>query len=219
MRLLLLAATPFEISPATRWLEQQLPDQLKVNTLVAGIGSTATALALGRHLQHSHYQLVIQAGIAGCFEAGRETEVLIADRDRPGDLGVWEDGVFRDPFMMGLTSPDDRLYQDGWLRNPHSSLLNRVGLHLVSAITVNQISTDTRQIEWYKQKWNPTLESMEGAALHLACLQLQVPFLQIRSVSNQVGVRDKSRWQLGASIESLNKKLIELLQQLNDIPL
>lgn len=219
MRLLLLAATPFEVAPTTRWLEQQLPDQLKVDILITGIGSTATALALGKHLQQNHYQLVIQAGVAGCFEAGRETEVLVADRDRLGDLGVWEDGIFRDPFTMGLTSPDDPLYRDGWLYNPYIDLLNLTGLPRVSAITVNQISTDLRQIEWYKKQWSAILESMEGAALHLACLQQQVPFLQIRSVSNQVGVRDKSRWQLAASIENLNKKLIELLQEVNDIPL
>lgn len=219
MRLLLLAATPFEISPAIRWLEQQPPDRSKADMLITGIGSTATALALGKSLQQNHYQLVIQAGIAGCFDAGRETEVLVADRDRLGDLGVWEDGGFRDPFAMGLSSPDDRLYQDGWLRNPYTNLLNHTGLPRVSAITVNQISTDVRQVDWYKKKWNPVLESMEGAALHLACLQQQIPFLQIRSVSNQVGVRDKSRWQLAASIENLNKKLIELLQQVNDLPL
>ncbi|MBN8863506.1 MAG: futalosine hydrolase [Sphingobacteriales bacterium] len=219
MHLLLVAATAFEIAPASRWLEQQLPGQLKADILITGIGSTATALALGSHLQQNHYQLVMQAGVAGCFESGRETEVLAADRDRLGDLGVWEDGLFRDPFAMGLSSPDAPLYRDGWLYNPYSALLDHIGLPQVSAITVNQISTDIRQIDWYKTQWNPLLESMEGAALHLACLQRQIPFVQLRAVSNQVGVRDKSRWQLAASIENLNKKLIELFQQVNDLPL
>jgi len=219
MHLLLLAATPFEIAPVTRWLELQLPDQPKTDILITGIGSMATVLALGKRLQQNHYQLVIQAGVAGCFEAGRETEVLAVDRDRLGDLGVWENGTFRDPFAMGLTSPDDRLYQDGWLLNPHARLLHQTGLPLASAITVNQVSTDSRQTDWYRQQWNPLLESMEGAALHLACLQQQIPFLQIRAVSNQVGVRDKSRWQLAAAIDTLNKKLVELLQQVNDLPL
>lgn len=219
MRLLLVAATAFEISPASQWLEQQLPGQPKADILITGIGSTATALALGGHLQQNHYQLVIQAGVAGCFESGHETEVLVADRDRLGDLGVWENDIFRDPVDMGLPSPSDSLYKDGWLYNPYSALAGHIGLSRVAAITVNQISTDPRQIEWYKTQWNPMLESMEGAAFHLACLQRQVPFLQLRAVSNQVGVRDKSRWQLAASIESLNKKLIELLQQVNDLPL
>jgi len=219
MHLLLIAATPFEIAPATRWLEQQLPGQPKTDVLITGIGSMATALAVGRHLQQINYQLVIQAGVAGCFEAGRETQVLAVDRDRPGDLGVWENGTFRDPFAMGLTSPDDRFYQEGWLLNPHTRLLDLTGLSLAPAITVNQISTESRQTDWYRQQWNPLLESMEGAALHLACLQQQIPFLQIRSVSNQVGVRDKSRWQLTAAIDTLNKKLVELLQQVNDLPL
>jgi futalosine hydrolase len=48
---------------------------------------------------------------------------------------------------------------------------------------------------------------MEGAALHFACLQSGIPFIQIRTISNTVGVRDKQQWQLPAAIDSLNQYL------------
>jgi futalosine hydrolase len=52
---------------------------------------------------------------------------------------------------------------------------------------------------------------MEGAALHYVCLQSGVPFLQLRSVSNTVGVRDKTKWDIKLAITRLNETLIPLL--------
>ena len=52
---------------------------------------------------------------------------------------------------------------------------------------------------------------MECAALHYVCLQQNVPFLQIRSVSNEVGERDKSKWKIKEAVENLNNELIKIL--------
>jgi len=55
---------------------------------------------------------------------------------------------------------------------------------------------------------------MEGAALHYVCLMEKIPFLQIRSISNVIGERDKSRWKLEEAGKILHNKLISLLQKL-----
>ena len=55
---------------------------------------------------------------------------------------------------------------------------------------------------------------MEGAALHFVCLQQKISFIQIRSVSNYVGERNKSSWKMEEAINQLNKTLITFLQQL-----
>jgi futalosine hydrolase len=55
---------------------------------------------------------------------------------------------------------------------------------------------------------------MEGAALHYVCLMEEIPFLQIRSVSNLLGDRDKKGWKLKEAIEELNESLIALIQKL-----
>lgn len=221
MRLLLIAATPFEIASATRFLAGQPPalQGHEVQQLITGIGSTATAFALGKELQTNNYQLVIQAGVAGSFIAAQEKELRVVTRDRLGDLGVWETTGFHDIFSMGLAGADTAPYENGWLVNHHTALLQWTGLPAASAITVNQISTSAQQISMYRQQWQPELESMEGAALHLACASLGIPYLQLRAVSNQVGIRDKSRWQMKEAIEQLNQKLIELFHQLNNLPL
>jgi len=86
----------------------------------------------------------------------------------------------------------------------------------VKAITVNRISTEENFINQIKEKFSPIVESMEGAAFHYVCLKEDIPFLQIRSVSNMVGERDKSTWLLKESIDLLNDELIRLLHNLTE---
>ena len=61
------------------------------------------------------------------------------------------------------------------------------------------------------------IESMEGAALHYVCLLQKVPFLQLRSISNKVGVRDKTKWKIKTAIDNLTMELNALLMIINDI--
>jgi futalosine hydrolase len=82
----------------------------------------------------------------------------------------------------------------------------------VKAISVNEISTQRRRIEFYKESFDPILESMEGAALHHVCLMEKIEFIQLRSVSNYVGERNKKNWRLQTSIDKLNTELITLLK-------
>jgi futalosine hydrolase len=87
-------------------------------------------------------------------------------------------------------------------------------LPIVTAVTVNEITTNSNRIELLQKKYNPAIETMEGAALHYIALDTKIPFLQIRSLSNYMGERDKTKWQLQKSIEQLNKILLKLLPKL-----
>ena len=65
------------------------------------------------------------------------------------------------------------------------------------------------------EKFNADIESMEGAAFHYVCLLRKANFVQIRSISNIVGERDKTKWKMKEAIASLNNELEKLIQQLN----
>jgi futalosine hydrolase len=52
---------------------------------------------------------------------------------------------------------------------------------------------------------------MEGAGLHYVALMEKLPFLQIRSVSNFIGERDKTKWEMKKSITNLNRALQQLI--------
>jgi futalosine hydrolase len=42
-----------------------------------------------------------------------------------------------------------------------------------------------------------------------------IPFIQLRSISNYIAERDKKKWDMKNSIINLNKKLISLIETIN----
>jgi futalosine hydrolase len=55
---------------------------------------------------------------------------------------------------------------------------------------------------------------MEGACLHYVGRTANIPFLQIRAISNYVGERDKSKWQIKEAIAALNQALLKYTEKL-----
>jgi len=215
MFLLLLSATDFEISETALWLKNKFLSHNAVNPelLISGIGQLQTAFALQKKILLHRPELVIQAGIAGTGSPEDLGKTFAIRSEQIADLGVREKSGFRDIFEMGLDKPDRPPFQDGKLINPYSRLLDWTGLPVMEAITVNEIKSS--DLAGFQRNHTPVVESMEGAALHFVCLMEKIPFLQIRSVSNLIGERDKSRWKLKEARENLHKTLVSLIQKLD----
>ncbi len=210
MIILLAAATTFEIQPAIDALSAG-GTGLDVRPLITGVGAMPAAWSIMRQIDSTRPGLIIQAGIAGCLTRRLPGEVFAVGEDQFSDQGVWEEGRFKTLFDMKLADGDAFPFTGGRLVNPYPPLLELTGLPCVGALTVNEITTNPERIGWYQQNTTAVVESMEGASLHYVCLQAGVPFLQLRSVSNAVGVRDKTKWDLKLAITRLNETLIPLL--------
>ena len=212
MHILLAAATTFEIQPTIDVLgSRQGPASHRFEPLITGVGGLATAWSLMRQIGRSRPDLIVQAGIAGTLRDRKPGEVFVIGADELADIGVWEEGRFKTLFDLQLTDGNGVPFTDGRLINPYRRLMALPGLEVVDGLTVNEITTNPERIRWYQQNTPAVVESMEGASLHYICLQEHVPFLQLRSVSNMVGVRDKSKWDIRGAIASLNQRLIALL--------
>jgi len=208
--ILLCAATSFEIQPTLDWLQQH-PGRVEV--LITGVGLMETAWTLATRLASGpRPERMVQAGIAGCLDPSCPLgRVVSISHDRIGDLGVSEAGRFRSVFELGFGDPDRAPWQEGWLVNP-GLFASPQQLPTAMAVSVNEVTTDTLRAAYYR-KQGALAESMEGAAFHFAALKAGIPFAQLRSFSNYVGERDKSRWQLPQSIAALNRHLSTLLLQ------
>lgn len=217
MYLLLTAATAAEIQPVIDYLEKNdftlRPHEVEV--LITGVGAVTTTYFLTHSINNHRPDLVIQAGIAGSFREYETGKTLAIAEDGFGDLGVWENNRFNTIFDLKLADDNQPPFTNRSLVNPNQKLLQLAGLEQAKAITVNEITTDAKRIEWYQQNLSPVVESMEGAAFHYVCLQENIPFLQLRSVSNYIGERDKTKWNLQQAISNLNDKLILLLNELS----
>jgi futalosine hydrolase len=207
-------ATPGEHHPPTETATHP-PTPHLVSTLITGIGALPTTWSLMRQIDRDRPDLIIQAGIAGCFGGKPHGEVFAIRDETLADLGVWEDRQFKSPFDLRLADPNQPPFTAGRLVNPYHNLLTLTGLEPVSAITVNEISTNPERINWYREHTTAAVESMEGGALHYIGLQERIAFLQLRSVSNDIGIRDKSKWNIPLATQRLNDHLIRLLQVLD----
>lgn len=218
MKILLVSATDFEILPALQFLkenfEEKAPfiyekDELTVRVMITGVGIMHTSFALATVLAGENFDLAINAGIAGAFDAkvplGKVFQVVA---DQIADCGIEErDGTFSSCFDMGLTDLNTAPYKDGCLKVDAQEFLP-----VATAITVNKVHGTAESIQRIRQKYTVDLESMEGAAFLFACEMHDLNALQIRAVSNYIEPRNKDNWKIGLAIDNLNEVLLELVK-------
>ncbi|MBL0130527.1 MAG: futalosine hydrolase [Chitinophagaceae bacterium] len=217
MNCLVVAATANEISP---FLEKyrtikKISVSMDIDILITGIGLTATTYSLVKQLSIKRPDLIIQAGVAGCFTTTIPLGTVVAiKQDTIADEGVVEQKKLRTIFDLKLMPQNQFPFSKGWLINPAGELIKKIKLKAVKGISVNEITTSKQVIQFYKDKFHPATESMEGSALHYVCLMEKIPFLQIRSISNYIGERKKKKWNLNDSIHNLNQELIRIVAEL-----
>lgn len=214
MYILLTAATKMEIQPTVDFLRQHdfQYHGHEIDVLLTGIGSISTTYLLTYNIHNHRPDYLLQAGIGGSFsEQYAPGSLVFVKEDIAGDLGVEEQGIFKDVTDMGLQEPDQGPYTGKFLVNPYTEDWDEHGIDFVRGITINEITTRAARIEQLQQKYAPVVESMEGAAFHYSALMESIPFMQMRSISNYVGERDKTKWQMKKAIDVLNEKLIEIV--------
>ena len=211
MKLLLVAATLSEIQPflsafpAESNSQRRIVGQHFVDVLITGAGMVSTAFSLGRHLAKNQYDLAINLGIAGSFDFDLSLgDVCLVKEDTFAELGA-EDGeefLSFDNLELGTASQTHR-------PNPHFKL---IGLKEVNAITVNKVHGHELTIANAIARFNPHIESMEGAAFFYACNQSAVHCIQIRAISNYVERRNREKWNIGLAVKNLNETIINLIE-------
>ncbi len=215
MQILLCAATEFEIKPVIDFIKSK--NLTNTRTLITGIGLAAAAYQITKAVYLQKPQLIIQAGIAGSLDNRFPLKkVVVVKNDTIGDIGVEENGSFNSLFDLQLNGRDAFPWTNGQLCN-RSEILNQLNFSTVNSVSVNEISTNKKRIEYYKNNLKASIECMEGAALHYVGLMENIPFLQIRSLSNFVGERDKDKWQIKEAISNLNLELQRLISKLTDV--
>jgi len=205
MEILVVSATRMEIASFAEL-------NMNVDTLITGVGAPACMYTLTKQLQRKNYDMVIQAGIAGTFRnAFPPGETVVVKQDVFADLGIHEKDEFFTLFDKGFADHNTTPYTSGWLVNEG---LNNFSLPQANAITINTVSDKYAQTELYSKKYEPDIESMEGAAFHYVCISEGIPFVQLRSISNFVGERIKTNWKMKEALQGLNENLQRIVEEL-----
>jgi futalosine hydrolase len=210
--ILVVAATPAEIEPFTKHHGIDIPGNglfVKENiiVLITGAGMVATAFAMGK-LIGTHVDVAINAGLAGSFTKFNTGEVVSLNSDCFSELGAEDDSKFITIDALGLGEQHVELE----LPLQHPCL---EGIPTASGITVNTVHGNEKSISKVIEKYQPYVESMEGAAFIYCVNQFKWRGLQLRAISNLVEKRNKNSWQIPKAVENLNAKLITIVDALS----
>jgi futalosine hydrolase len=178
-----------------------------VDILHTGVGMVATAAWCSRVLAERTYDLALNLGVCGSFDPALAPGAVVhVATDRIAELGA-EDGesflAFQDLGLPG----------DCEFASPATAVNAAIAaLPGVRGITVNTVHGNERSIASVVQRFNPQVESMEGAAFMYACQIHDVPFAQVRAVSNIVEKRNRPAWKIAEAIENLGRTALRVLE-------
>ncbi len=218
MKLLIIAATKFEIAPLLECVEACVENDNKIvctykhhsiDVVLTGVGMVATSYHTAKAL-NKKYDLALNAGICGSFNKNLSLgDVVNIYEDCFSELGAQDGEHFLSLKDLSLPGVQTINNIPNSIRTKTIDLLPKV-----TGITVNTTHGNEVDIESVYNRFHPFVESMEGAAFMFVCEQEMVPNLQIRAVSNYVEKRNKENWNIPLAIEQLNKKIQEILDEL-----
>lgn len=202
-----MAATEGEVGPFLSWKTAGLQ---QTSVLITGVGMVATAYRLGAYLASHPVEAIVNVGIAGSFDGDLPPGSLVRVlSDSFSELGAENDGEFLSIDQMGFGRQRES-------ENPRGldHLRTLSALRGVRGITVNSVHGNRQSIERIRERMQPQVESMEGAAVFYCAGQMNIPCVQVRSISNRVEVRNTANWGVALAIEKLNDWLRAFVDEL-----
>ena len=182
-----------------------LLDDARFDVLSAGVGSVVAAVNTVKALSSAEYSLVICAGIGGGFSGKAEVgSLVVATEIVAADLGAETSEGFCSLEELGFGFT--RIQIDANLVSRLTQALQEVKLP-VNTGPVLSVSTVTgtaaSAAELASRVPGATAEAMEGYGVGCAANDRGLPVLEIRAISNVVGPRDRSAWQIKAALDAL----------------
>lgn len=183
-----------------------------VDFLSAGVGLVASAMNLAAHLACSRdYAGVLNVGIAGSYDLTRLGlgAVAVAVFESWPEYGLMtDDGVSAEKLGFPVFSREGLAVWNRMELDPESAAARmglELGPELVSAgfCSVSTIAATAEDAARKGFLQNALAENMEGFALALVCAKFHLPFLEVRSISNLAGTREKRFWNIGLAFKSL----------------
>ncbi|MFB1047000.1 futalosine hydrolase [Streptomyces chrestomyceticus] len=184
-----------------------------LDVLAAGVGpaaaaaGTATALTAGI-CAGAGYDLVISAGIGGGFAPGPDADgpgaavgsTVVADAIVAADLGAETPDGFLPVTELGfgtvVHTPPPALVR---------ALAAATGAACGPVLTASTVTGSAEHAARLAARHPRALvEAMEGFGVAEAAAAQGLPVLEIRTVSNPVGPRDRAAWRIGEALGALS---------------
>lgn len=222
MSALVVVATDTERDAVLRGLPPSRPEHLGpydaavvpdgATLLVSGVGpapaaaATATALALGA------FDRVVNLGLCGGFRgAAALGDVVVATELVAADVGAFSPDGFLGLAALGwaeesLPVPQEQVHAA-------SERLQRAGLSVVTGpvLTLSAMTGTDARADELALRHGAVAEAMEGRGVADVAVLHGLEVLEVRTVSNAVGRRDKAAWRFDLAFAALTAAAAALL--------
>jgi futalosine hydrolase len=191
----------------------------EVALLLAGAGTVNTAGALGAVIPALRPRGVVLCGCGGAFSGWGliNGDVVFATEEIAPQLGVEPDRkgdpVTPLPFLPNRIQLDDALAHRGREALLGNDPFSGVSVQSGPFVTVSTVTASPSTGEGYRRLYGAIVENMEGFAAARLCQRYAVPLLEVRSVSNMVGARDRSKWNLDLAFKRAQEAVLTLLEK------
>jgi futalosine hydrolase len=184
-----------------------------------GIGKVNTAAGLALAVERLQPTAVIQFGIGGAYVNSFASigVVMAATHDIHIDSGVRTSGGWQGMAHVGfpLLTKNEETYHNIFPtdRTLTQLFIDTLGLPTGVFATSETITGTFDESTAIQEQFDVAIESMEGAAAAQVCLAMNVPFAEVRGVSNIVGERDKKNWDISKAVKRVNSVVLETLHK------
>ena len=188
-------------------IERGLSGSSQFQVALTGVGPAKAAARTATELAARTYQYVINAGVAGGFNGKADiTSIVVASRIIAADLGSESVDGFLPVDQLGLGSSE--IKPD---RSKSTELVKRLEdmnatVTLAPVLTLATVTGTQKTTNELTSRFpDAAAEAMEGHGVATAAELAQIPVLEVRTISNQVGPRDRDAWQIKEALQALER--------------
>ncbi|WP_261663512.1 futalosine hydrolase [Deinococcus sp. Marseille-Q6407] len=190
---------------------------LGCRVVVSGVGGVAAALATAQAVAQQRPRLAVSLGIAGAFSTAglRPGDLAVSSRMIQADYGAELGDDFLPLPALDLRVgdfPGPAAFGDFAAAPGAETLAWELGATYGPMLSLNTVTGTAERAAALLRRFPGALtEGMEGAGVAHAAQLAGVPALELRGVSNAVGPRDRSSWQIVPALQAARRGLTGLL--------
>ena len=201
-------------------------DHRRILLCISGMGKVNAAHAATLMLTQFHPNAIVVFGIGGAYPSSgaRVGDIAIAREEIAGDEGVLTRGGFKDTEYIGiplLKTATSTIYStytaSEHLVNVSLRCLNahqdyvRGKVHVGTFVTLSTCTGTAERARQLEERYHGLCENMEGAAVAQVAILHNIPWLEVRGISNIVQERDLTTWDIPMAAQSVQQAIIRIV--------
>lgn len=189
--------------------------QIRENVIACAGGISKVNAAMATQLMISLYQpdLILNTGVAGCFEHAEIGDIVLADSFMQHDVDTSYVG---DP--VGLVSTVNQIHFPTSDLDRAKAAMDKVGVPYRTGLvaTGDWFGHDCDRARKICDTFHPLMCEMEGCAVAQVCQRNNVKFMSIKSVSDCLFEHHDFHFNFPAAVKDLNRIVMAFIDNLED---